>query len=277
MPDRKAKWRNVPREEHRSLASLVFLFSLVIMTTSVILLLSDFGERYFTARYWRQVAEKRAWAESYDWTEGGILPDFCSLYAENPDLVGWISMPDSMINYPVMQTPDDPEYYLFRNFERETVPAGAPFADYRCQVVPVQGFNTVLYAHDRLFLQLNQYGYMPEYFQTHQYLRFDTLTKTGLYRIAAVFYLDAGEARLLDTWNPDDPLAYECYNYLAVDSPEGFGKFANLLRERRMFETNVEISPRSRYLTLICCATALFSGIPNDAGRLIVVARCVGD
>lgn len=264
------------RIERRSPSSLFFILSLIAAMTSGILLLSECGERYFTARYWREVSQKREAAKAVGWTESGVLPTLRTLYAENHDLVGWLSMPDSAINYPVMQTPDAPEYYLFRNFEREPASVGAPFADYRCQVVPVQGFNTVIYAHDRLFIQLNQYGYLPGYFQSHQRIRFDTLTETGLYRVAAAFYLDAGTARLLDPWSPNDPQAYECYNYLEVDSPEGFRKFANLVLERRMFETDVELSPRSRYLTLVCCATELFSGIPDDNGRLIVVAKRIG-
>ena len=272
VANRNARWLT----ERRSPAFLFFILSLIAAATSGILLLSECGERWLTARYWREVAEKREAAEAADWTEGGVLPALRALYAENHDLVGWLSMPDSAINYPVMQTPDDPEYYLFRNFEREPASVGAPFADYRCQVAPVSGFNTVIYAHDILFIQLNQYGYLPGYFQSHQRIRFDTLTETGLYRVAAAFYLDAGAARLLDPWNPNDPQAYKCYNYLEVDSPEDFQKFANLVLERRMFETDVEFSPRSRYLTLVCCATELFSGIPNDNGRLIVVAKRIG-
>lgn len=273
MADGKAR----RRAGRRSPAFLFFILSFVAAATSGILLLSECGERWLTARYWRQVAERREAAEADERADGGVLPALRELYAENPDLVGWLSLPDSAINYPVMQTPDDPEYYLFRDFEREPASAGAPFADYRCQVVPAQGFNTVVYAHDSLFVQLNQYGYLPGYFQSHRRIRFDTLAETGLYRVAAAFYLDAGEARLLDPWNPDDPQAYECWNYLEVDSPEGFRKFAGLVLGRRMFETGAELSPRSRYLTLVCCATEAFSGIPGGDGRLIVVAKRIGD
>ena len=39
------------------------------------------------------------------------------VYWQNNDTVGWINIPGTKINYPVMQTPEDPEYYLRRNFE----------------------------------------------------------------------------------------------------------------------------------------------------------------
>ena len=270
-PKRAPDGRNSP-------AYPLFALSLAVMFASAILLLSECGERYATARYWRRVAERRAEIQSQGLSAGReILPRFRALYAENPDIVGWLSMDGSDIDYPVMQTPDDPEHYLYRDFDGTSADVGAPFADYRCQVTPAQGFNTVIYAHDRLFVQLNQYGYLPGYFASHRNLRFDTLTETGSYKVTAAFYLDASGARLLDPWRPDGPQAYEFYNYLEVDSPEGFQKFADIIRERQILDIDAELSPRSHILTLVCCATELFSGVPNDNGRFAVIAKRVGD
>lgn len=245
------------------------------MATSAILLLSECGERYATARYWRRVAQKRADASLAD-PNPDRSPDLQAFYDENSDVIGWISLKDSAINFPVMQTPQDPEYYLYRNLEKEPAEAGAPFADYRCHVAPVQGFNVVVYAHDILFAQLNQYGYRKNYFRTHNRIRFDTLSETGLYQVAAAFYIDASGARLLDPWDPDDNQAYEPYNYLEVDSLEGFQKFADIVRQRQILDNIPQLSPRSRILTLICCATELFSGIPDNNGRFVVIAQRVG-
>ena len=256
-------------------AYAVLTLALIVMATSGILLLSECWERYATARYWRRVAQLRE-RTLEDSAAPDILPRFRDAYAQNPDIVGWIRMDDSSIDYPVMQTPGDPEYYLYRDFDGNPASAGAPFADYRCHVTPAQGFHTIVYAHDRLFLQFNQYGYLPGYFTSHQYLRFDTLTETGQYQVIAAFYLDAGGARLLDPWDPGDPQAYEFYNYLEVDSPEGFRKFVDIIRERQILPSDFRLSPRSRILTLVCCATEFFSDIPGDNGRFVVVAKRVG-
>jgi len=49
-------------------------------------------------------------------TEPTILPEYATLYEENPDLVGWMRIDGTPVNYPVMQTPDRTDYYLKRNF-----------------------------------------------------------------------------------------------------------------------------------------------------------------
>ena len=265
-----------PNAARRAPAYWLFTLSLIAMMTSAILLLSECGERAATTLYWRGVAARRARTEDQNWTQQDMAPRFQSLYAQNSDIVGWLSAPDVGVNYPVMQTPDAPEYYLDRDFDRQKTKTGAPFADYRCQVTPDQGFNTVIYAHDTMLFQLNQYTYLKNYYAQHPYLRFDTLTETGYYEVAAAFYADATGARLLDPWDPDDPQAYEPYNYLEVDSLQGFQKFCDAIRQRQLFPTDVSISPRSRILTLLCCATEPFSGIPDNNGRLVVIAVRTG-
>ncbi|MGL4483540.1 MAG: class B sortase [Anaerovoracaceae bacterium] len=60
------------------------------------------------------------------------------LYGKNNDLVGWIKVPNTKIDYPVMQTKDDEEFYLRRNFEKSYSLAGTPFmsADSELQKKP---------------------------------------------------------------------------------------------------------------------------------------------
>lgn len=258
----------------RNPAYLMFTVSLAVATAFALLLFSDCWEEYATARYWRRIADRHAQAESSSWNGQTILPSLRSLYAENPDIVGWIRIEDTAINYPVMQTKDDPEYYLLRNFERNFSNLGTPFADYRCQVTPVQGFNTVLYLHDGLMLQLNQYFYLRDYYETHHQIHFDTLTEEGVYEVIAAFYADAEGTRLLNPWNPDHEQAYEFYNYLETDSPEGFQKYLDGIQARQALPVTVDLSPRSHILTLICCAQYPFSGI-EETGRLVVIAKRV--
>ena len=46
-----------------------------------------------------------------------VLAKYKELYLQNEDMGGWISIDGTTINYPVMQTKDNPNYYLKRNFE----------------------------------------------------------------------------------------------------------------------------------------------------------------
>ena len=58
--------------------------------------------------------------------EKDMLPEYKGLWEKNGDLAGWVSIDGTGIDYPVMWTPDDPEYYLYRNFEREKSYGGTP-------------------------------------------------------------------------------------------------------------------------------------------------------
>ena len=67
-------------------------------------------------------------------TEPTILPDLLPIYEMNTDTVGWITVPDTKINYPVMQTPDRPDYYLKRNFNHTWSDWGAIYAREVCDI-----------------------------------------------------------------------------------------------------------------------------------------------
>ena len=52
-------------------------------------------------------------------TAGGMLPGYKDIYDQNNDTVGWIKMEGTKMNYPVLQTPNDPNYYLYRDFDKK--------------------------------------------------------------------------------------------------------------------------------------------------------------
>ena len=56
-----------------------------------------------------------------------ILPELAEIYQQNNDLVGWIRVEDTNINYPVMQTVDNPNFYLKRGFDKEYTDYGCPY------------------------------------------------------------------------------------------------------------------------------------------------------
>lgn len=51
---------------------------------------------------------------------------------QNPDFFGWISIEGTELNYPVMHTPKDEEYYLRRDFNGEDSQSGVPFLSASC-------------------------------------------------------------------------------------------------------------------------------------------------
>ena len=73
--------------------------------------------------------------------------DISALRAQNADCIGWVSVDDTRIDYPVMYTPQDPEYYLHRNFEKKDSRAGTPFLGAGSNPDDQRTNSQIIYAH----------------------------------------------------------------------------------------------------------------------------------
>lgn len=94
--------------------------------------------------------------------------DFEALKATNNEIIGWLTIPDTTIDYAIVQGADN-DYYLHHNALKEANYAGAVFVDYRNQT-PFQEPHTIVYAHNvkhgTMFAPLEKY--MDEaFFQNH--------------------------------------------------------------------------------------------------------------
>lgn len=86
------------------------------------------------------------------------LRDLSALFAQNRDCIGWLCIPDTTINYPVMHTPNNPQKYLRRSFYGEYSQSGVPFLDSRCSL---DSTNLIIYGHNMkngtMFSDLGKY------------------------------------------------------------------------------------------------------------------------
>lgn len=79
--------------------------------------------------------------------EPTVLYQYSVLYERNPDMAGWIRLDGTILNYPVMLTPKDEEYYLKRGFDKKSDINGLPFMDVRCSITaPVS--NYLIHGHN---------------------------------------------------------------------------------------------------------------------------------
>ena len=79
-------------------------------------------------------------------TGRSIQKGYRKLYKKNSDLIGWVTVKNTKIDYPVMQTKKDSEYYLHRNFEKKSDVNGLPFLDAKCDIDEPKG-NLIVYGH----------------------------------------------------------------------------------------------------------------------------------
>ena len=180
-----------------------------------------------------------------------------ALYEQNNDFVGWIQIDGTNINYPVMQTPDNPDYYLKHSFEKTWSDYGVPYLDEACVIG--QSNNLVIYGHHMsngsMFCDLELYSDQA-FCMDHPVIRFDTLTSFGEYEVIAVFRYNTNQ---------------ETFRYdREVNMDEGrFSWFIEQVHARELFSTGKDASFGDQLLTLSTCEYTYKNG------RLVVVARKV--
>ncbi len=112
--------------------------------------------------------------------------DLSMLFKQNADFVGWLTIPDSEVNYPVMHTPKNPEKYLRKNFNGKYSMSGVPFVDYRCKL---DSGNIIIYGHNMnnntMFAHLVNY-LNEDYKNSHQTILFQTKEELREYSVIEV-------------------------------------------------------------------------------------------
>lgn len=119
------------------------------------------------------------------------LRDLSPLSRQNSECIGWLCIPNTAVNYPVMHTPRNPQKYLRTNFYGEYSQSGVPFLDYRCSL---DGGNLLIYGHNMkngtMFGELKSYT-DPAFCADHPTIEFQTAD--GLFRYTV------SEVRITDT------------------------------------------------------------------------------
>ena len=130
-----------------------------------------------------------------------MLSEYAVLYEENPDIIGWLSIEGTNIDYPVMQTPEDEQYYLYRDFYGEenrngslimdtdsTVGVGSKEQEYIGGTSP--STNLIIHGHTMksglMFGKLSLYE-DEVYGKEHNIICFDSLYEKREYELIAVF------------------------------------------------------------------------------------------
>jgi sortase B len=190
-------------------------------------------------------------------TDELLLQKYRELADKNPNLVGWISIDDTVVNYPVMQTPDNANYYLNHNFENEISTLGTPYIQENCDVASSD--NLIIYGHHirggRMFAALDQY-IDESFYEEHKIIHFDTLDELGDYEIIAVFKTALYE---------DDVLPY--YDFTDAENESAFDGYVGSVKSASLYDTGVDASYGDRLITLSTCEYS------SENGRLVVVAK----
>ena len=179
--------------------------------------------------------------------------NLAALQAVNSDCVGWLTIPDTTVDYPVVWTPADPEHYLRRDFYDSYASGGTPFLDGRNKP-QAEGQNLIVYGHNMLdgtmFKPMLQY-LTPNFRQTHQDIYLELNGAQYHYQVIAALETNVHSS---------------IYTYTDLRDVAEMEDFRAMLLE----ETGVEAIPQAEgYLTLSTC------GDWGGNSRVLVIAVLV--
>jgi len=176
----------------------------------------------------------------------------------NSDVIGWIKIDGTNIDYPVMQNGD---YYLHKNIYKNYSSHGTPYlADY-CNIK--NSDNLIIYGHhmkdNTMFSMLEKYKNY-NFYKNHKYIKFyaieDGKTIENTYEVMITFktiaYSDAG---------------FRYYSYIDFDNHEDYEEFVENCRNLEFYNTGVKGTNQDKYITLSTCEYS------QKNGRMVVVAK----
>lgn len=188
------------------------------------------------------------------------LEAYAALAQQNPDMVGWLTIPGTNVNYPVMHTPSNPEAYLRRGFDKKYAMSGTPFLDAQCSI-GTSGDNKIIYGHnmkDKTMFSVVEDFKQQSFYAEHRTLLLDTLTERGEYEIFAVLHVDTSYE------NPNALTAYQNLNGADAAVQQAY---LDYVTTNRLYDTGVTAKPGDTFVTLSTCDNV------SDAGRILLIAR----
>ena len=178
----------------------------------------------------------------------------------NSDIIGWIKIEGTNINYPIMQNGD---YYLHKDIYKNYSSHGTPYLAFYCDVK--KSDNLIIFGHhmkdNTMFSQLEKYKNY-NFFLNHKYIKFYTIedgrTIENTYEVMIAFktiaYSDAG---------------FRYYSYTDFQNYEDYEGFVENCRNLEFYYTGVVGTHQDKYITLSTCEYS------QKNGRMVVVAKKV--
>lgn len=205
-----------------------------------------------------------------------LLPGAANLLEMSKDVVGYITIPGTVVNYPIMQNTEDDEgeeYFLHHDFYGNNSNLGSIFLDFRCSfdmvgedkklAVP-NSDNLIVYGHnmndESMFGSLRRYRSDENYYEQHPLIEVNSNYETYIFKIYGYFIADAVD-------NTDT--RFEYWNYIDFTGEEGFYEYVNEVKRRTLRLTDVDVEYGDQLLTLSTCSEVVSNG------RLVVCARAL--
>lgn len=185
---------------------------------------------------------------------------YLTLYEQNQDFVGWLTMPNTKIDYPVMCTPENPEYYLRRAFDGSSATSGTPFVG---KDATIDSDCFIVYGHnmknDTMFGTLDKYA-DKTFMEENPKFTFTTIAEQREYEVFA-----AVRTRLLNK----DESGYRFYNHAGTLTETEYMELVGWLQNNSLYDTGIAPQYGEQIILLSTCS------YHTANGRFLVAARRV--
>lgn len=185
---------------------------------------------------------------------------YADSFSANEDMAAWILIPGTNIDYPVMWTPRDEQYYLYRDFEGKDNQNGCLILDTDSCLDPLTT-NLIIHGHNMrsgaMFGNLTEYE-SEDFYKDHKQITLYTEECARNYEVIAVFRSQV--------YKKTDQV-FKFYKFFQADSQEEFDDFYQNIKSLSLYDTDVTAEYGDHFLTLSTCVYHV------EQGRFVVVAK----
>ena len=243
----------------KSKAKLIRVFLILLLIISAIILVVKLTGKKDNNPLVKNILNDNSVSQANTETERMKL--LKELQKENSDIVAWIEIEDSKINYPVLQGTDN-EYYMTHTYKKEYSKDGSLFLDKNYDWTKPSS-NLLIYCHNNIgskemFVDLMNYE-DEEYYNTHKMIRFTTPKEDAEYEIIAVF-----KSRVYYKSETD---VFRYYFFIDAENEQEFNEYVQNSKEASLYNIEATAEYGDQLLTLSTCS------YHTEDGRFAVVAR----
>lgn len=193
--------------------------------------------------------------------EPSAIPNpYAESFSANSDMAGWLLIPGTNIDYPIMWTPEDENYYLYRAFDKSEDVNGSLILDTDSSLDPLTT-NLIIHGHNMksgaMFGNLTDYE-SQDYYTEHKQIILYTEECQRNYEIIAVFRSQV--------YKKSDNV-FKFYKFFQADTEAEFNDFYENIKELSLYDTGVTAEFGDRFITLSTCVYHVTNG------RFVVVAK----
>lgn len=247
----------------KSYKILIFIL-LVIIVASVIYIVKYFLDK-------EEVKEESNLLNTITVDKADITPEKTErmlqieeLKKKNSDIIGWIEIEGTNINYPVLQGEDN-DFYMNRNYDKQESVYGALFLD-AAYDWNIESNNFLIYGHNMqdgsMFNNLLNYA-DEKYYEEHPIIRFTTTEEDAEYEIISAF-----RSRV---YYKSETNVFRYYYFINPETEEEYNEFVENAKEASLYDTGKTAEYGDQLITLSTCA------YHTEDGRFAVIGRKINN